>query len=53
MFFKFKKLIQDHFEGLVFAELHWKKDVIHKIEELVIPAANNVPMQRSEQDDEN
>ena len=50
IFYKFKKLIQNHFEGLVFAELHWKKDVIHKIEDLVIPDENSVPMQRSEEE---
>ncbi len=34
----------------MFAELHWKKDVIHKIEDLVIPDENSVPMQRSEEE---
>lgn len=30
-------MIQEHFEALIFAELHWKKDIVRMIEELVIP----------------
>lgn len=50
-FYKFKKLLQDHFEGLIFGEFHWKKDVLRKIEELIIP--DNLSQQaltRSEDD---
>ena len=37
LFNKLKKFLSLHFEAVVFGELHWKKDVMRKIEDMIIP----------------
>lgn len=34
-FLKFRKFLCLHFEAVLFGELHWKKDVVRKIEEML------------------
>lgn len=40
-FKRLRKLCSRHFETIVFAEYHWKKNVISKIEQLVVPTRYN------------
>ncbi|CDW74660.1 swi snf-related matrix-associated actin-dependent regulator of chromatin subfamily a-like protein 1 [Stylonychia lemnae] len=44
---RFKKECQNHFEAILFAEYHWKYDVIDKIEEIIKPDGSQVNSQGS------